>query len=318
VTGPLADHVRWRIRHLTVSGQSDTTDLDARIILPGLQVLSPNGGDTVLTGARDTVRFVRLLVPEDLQLLVNRDYPGGAWETIGSVATDSTAPWIVRMPASQHARLRLISSTRPDILDESDADFVIRPPQMAVSAPNGGEELAAGTPFTITWSAPEHPGNVRITLNRDYPSGSWETIVLNTSNDGEHVWTPAGPAAVHCRVRVATTFDLATYCESAADFSITAQTVGDNEVPSDFVVEQPYPNPFNPITQIALELPSRTRVEALVFNRLGQQVAVLADGDFDPGPHNLTFDGSALPSGIYFIRVTAYGETHMMKAVMVK
>jgi photosystem II stability/assembly factor-like uncharacterized protein len=318
VTGSVSDHVRWRIQHLSVAGQTDTTDADARIILPGLLVVSPNGGETIFTGARDTVSFVRLSVPEDLQLLLNRDYPNGEWETIGSATDDSTAMWIVRRPAAVHARLRLVSSLRPGIFDESDGDFVIRPPQMAFSAPNGGEELPAGLPFTIVWSAPEHQGNVRITLNRNYPESAWETVVPTTINDGEYAWTPAGPASAHCRVRVATLYDPQTFCVSAADFSITAAAVGGAAVPSEFVIGRPYPNPFNSATQITLELPSRTPVLTQVFNRLGQQVALIANGELDAGVHRLTFDGGALPSGIYFIRITAFGETHMMKAVMVK
>jgi len=318
VSGPVSDHVRWRICHLTVAGQTDTTGADARIALPALQIVSPNGGETFFTGSRDTLRFVRVLVPEDLQLLLNRDYPNGAWETTGSTADDSTALWIVRLPAAEHARLRLVSSSRPELFDECDADFVIRPPQMALSAPGGGEDLPAGVPFTIVWSAPEHQGNVRITLNRDYPDGTWATVVPSTANDGELLWTPAEPASAHCRVRIATVFDPQTYCESAADFAITSAAVGGNAVPSEYVIGRPYPNPFNSTAQIAFELPSRTRVEARVFNRLGQAVAVLASGDFDPGSHRLIFDGSAFPSGIYFIRITAYGETHMMKAAMVK
>jgi hypothetical protein len=222
------------------------------------------------------------------------------------------------MPVAQHARLRLISLSRPGIFDESDGDFIIRPPQMSVSAPGSGEELPAGLPFTIVWSAPEHQGNLRITLNRNYPDGTWESVVANTVNDGDYAWTPTEPASLHCRLRIATLYDAQSYAESAADFSITAEAVGGGAIPSAFAFGKPYPNPFNSSTQIALELPSPTPVEARVFNRLGQEVDVLVNGDLDAGAHRLTFDGSALPSGIYFIRLTAYGETHMMKAVMVK
>jgi photosystem II stability/assembly factor-like uncharacterized protein len=318
VTGPAADHVRWRIQHLTVSGQTDTSDSDTRIVLPELRILFPNGGDTILTGVRDTVRFTRLVVPEALQLLVNRDYPNGEWESLGNTLEDSLFLWMVRLPAAQHARLRLVSSTRPGILDESDGDFIIRPPHMSLDAPHAGAELPAGVPFVIAWSAPEHQGNVTITLNRDYPDGEWERVVANTINDGEYVWTPDGPASSHCRLRLATLYDAQSYVESAADFFITAQAVSDKVIPSTFAVSTPYPNPFNAETQLTLELPSPARVEARVFNRLGQEVALLADRELDAGAHRLTFDGSALPSGIYFIRVTAYGETHMMKVVMVK
>lgn len=319
VTGPESNHVRWRIQHLTVDGQTDTTNADTRIIMPGLHLTWPNGGETILTGIRDTVRFARTLVPEGLQFQINRSYPGGEWENISDTADDSTAFWIVRLPGAEHARARIISLTRPEYFDESDADFVIRAPQITLSSPSGGEELLAGTATTITWSAPEHQGNFRVTLNRDYPNGAWELIVPNTANDGELTWTPSEPASSHCRIRLATSFDTQTFAESAADFTITSLGATETPtVPSDFAVSEPFPNPFNPLAQISLSIPTRTHVNARVFNRLGQEVAKLADRDFDPGQYQLTFDGSALPSGIYFVRVTAFEETREFKAVLLK
>jgi hypothetical protein len=42
-----------------------------------------------------------------------------------------------------------------------------------------------------------------------------------------------------------------------------------------------------------------------VYNTLGQQVATLANGDVDPGNHEVKFDGSGLASGVYFYRLQA-------------
>jgi hypothetical protein len=89
-------------------------------------------------------------------------------------------------------------------------------------------------------------------------------------------------------------------------------------VPLEFRISEPHPNPFNPLTHMTLDLPSRTRVDVRVFNRIGQEVSVLAGGDFDPGSYRMTFDGGSLPSGIYFVRASAFGQTRMMKAVLVK
>jgi hypothetical protein len=87
-------------------------------------------------------------------------------------------------------------------------------------------------------------------------------------------------------------------------------------LPKEYALGQPYPNPFNPSTEISLALPARTHLRAAVFNRLGQQVALLADEDMNAGYHTLTFDGRELSSGIYFIRITAYDETQIVKAVL--
>lgn len=319
VTGPQSDHVRFRITHLTVQNQSDTSNADSRIQLPSLAVLWPNGGETVLTGVRDTIRFQRTLATEGLRVELNRDYPNGTWEELGSEITVDQLIWQTQLPATTHARIRVSSQTRPELMDESDADFTLRAPQMALSAPAGGEQLPIGIPFTIRWEAAEHLDRVRLHLNRDYPTGTWEVVSSTTPNDGTHNWSPQGPAAEHCRLRLTAIFDQGTYVDGPADFAITATAAGDGpQLPASFRVSEPYPNPFNPSTQLTLELPARTHVLAVVINQLGQQVATLADEDYSAGVHQLTFDGSDLSSGVYFVRLDTYSETRMIKLALVK
>ncbi len=319
VGGALADRVRFRVTHLT-AGLADTSNADSRITIPGIRLLWPNGGETVFSGRRDTVRFARTAVPDLLRLELNRGYPDSAWSTLPSTVTgDSTAFWVVQLPAGEHARLRLSSTSHPEYTDMSDADFTLRAPQMMLESPAGGETLAPGVEHEIRWSAPEHEGLVVIQLNRAYPSGTWTTLAASTENDGSFLWTPAEPAAAHCRVRISTVYDPRTYVESAADFAIGANAVTDHAaLPTQFVLHRPYPNPFNPQTTVAFELPAPARVEARVFNRLGQEVMTLASDGYDAGRHELTFDGRALPSGLYFIRVTASGESQIVKAMLVK
>jgi len=89
-------------------------------------------------------------------------------------------------------------------------------------------------------------------------------------------------------------------------------------VPARFALSEPHPNPFNPATRVTVSLPSRAHVTANVYNHLGQRVATLCDGEMNTGEHALSFDGRDLPSGLYFLRVSAYGQTRMMKAVLIK
>jgi hypothetical protein len=66
-----------------------------------------------------------------------------------------------------------------------------------------------------------------------------------------------------------------------------------------------YPNPFNPTTTIRFSLPSDAIVSAIVYNQLGQQVAVLHDNEFlAEGEQETDFNASALGSGLYFCRIT--------------
>jgi hypothetical protein len=76
-------------------------------------------------------------------------------------------------------------------------------------------------------------------------------------------------------------------------------------IPHEFRLEQNYPNPFNPSTTIRYGLPIRSHVSVTVFNTLGQQVALLQNGEQEEGYHEVQFDGRSLSSGVYFYRIRA-------------
>jgi PKD repeat protein len=76
--------------------------------------------------------------------------------------------------------------------------------------------------------------------------------------------------------------------------------------PDQFRLEQNYPNPFNPTTVIRFTMPEEAYVTVKVFNVLGQEVKTLYNNVLlDPGQQEVTFDASALSSGIYFYSLTA-------------
>jgi hypothetical protein len=64
-----------------------------------------------------------------------------------------------------------------------------------------------------------------------------------------------------------------------------------------------YPNPTSGAASIALTLNVTSDVRIAVYDVLGREVAVLHEGTLDAGHHAFPFDGSALPAGIYLVRV---------------
>ncbi len=80
-------------------------------------------------------------------------------------------------------------------------------------------------------------------------------------------------------------------------------------LPQEFALLENYPNPFNPITTIDYDVPVQASVRIEVFNMLGQRVALLVDGEVQPGRHSSSFDASGLSSGAYLLRMEARGES---------
>ena len=88
--------------------------------------------------------------------------------------------------------------------------------------------------------------------------------------------------------------------------------------PTNFILNQNYPNPFNPSTVIRYGLPSRAHVILTVFNTLGQQISVLQNGEQDPGYYEVRFDGTNLPSGVYFYRMQAGSYVETKRLLLLK
>ena len=80
------------------------------------------------------------------------------------------------------------------------------------------------------------------------------------------------------------------------------------DMPTEFGLEQNFPNPFNPTTTIAYALPTDAHVTLRVFDVLGRQVAELVNGSVSAGYHAVEFDASQLASGLYFYRISADGD----------
>jgi hypothetical protein len=88
-------------------------------------------------------------------------------------------------------------------------------------------------------------------------------------------------------------------------------------VPTHYELFQNYPNPFNPSTTIGYELPMASRVTVRVINALGQQVAVLVDGEKEAGVYQVRWTAN-VPSGVYFYRIQTAQYSECKKMVVVR
>jgi len=96
------------------------------------------------------------------------------------------------------------------------------------------------------------------------------------------------------------------------------------ETPTEFSLGENYPNPFNPATTITFSIPSQASVSLEIFNILGQKVKTLADNKvYEGGVQSEMWDGknaqgTMVPSGTYFSRLTTPGGVFMRKMMLMK
>ena len=107
------------------------------------------------------------------------------------------------------------------------------------------------------------------------------------------------------------------------DYDGTSETIGKlvvniNRIPTEYALEQNYPNPFNPITKIQFTIPEANYVKLIVYNSLGERVAVLFEGMKDAGYYEAEFDGANLSSGIYFYSLLTRDNVQTKKMILFK
>lgn len=83
-------------------------------------------------------------------------------------------------------------------------------------------------------------------------------------------------------------------------------------------LSQNYPNPFNPITNIKYSINSMQFVTLKVYDLLGKEITTLVKEEKPAGVYHVRWDGSNLPSGIYFYQLKAGSFISIKKMTLLK
>lgn len=94
--------------------------------------------------------------------------------------------------------------------------------------------------------------------------------------------------------------------------------VNAGDLAGSFALGQAWPNPFNPTALIAFNLDRTAPARLSVFNVLGQEVAVLAEGLLEAGRHQVSFNAAGLPSGLYFYNLQSEGRQLTGRMLLVR
>ncbi len=89
-------------------------------------------------------------------------------------------------------------------------------------------------------------------------------------------------------------------------------------IPNNIVLSQNYPNPFNPVTNLEFGISDLGFTSLKVYDMLGKEVSTLVNEKLNPGTYKVEFDGSSLPGGVYFYRLTSGDFTDTRRMMLIK
>ncbi len=180
-------------------------------------------------------------------------------------------------------------------------------------------EPEPGTAIVIrlNWMAPDDDGGQPVTdysiEYRETGSGSWLSFADGVSSTTTALVTGLSDGTYDFRVAARNAIGLGGYTTpvSATDIQIM-------DAPLETDLLGNFPNPFNPSTVIRYQLSVSGNVRLAVYDVLGRQVAVLADGNVPAGSHQIRFDAANLASGVYVYRLEAGGRVFTRTLLLVK
>ncbi|MBN2412663.1 T9SS type A sorting domain-containing protein [candidate division KSB1 bacterium] len=109
-----------------------------------------------------------------------------------------------------------------------------------------------------------------------------------------------------------------TYCRS-----VSVSTKANTVVPVQHILQQNFPNPFNPSTTIKYTLVNDTHVQLDVYNMLGDFITQLVNENQGAGIYSLNWDarddnGTHIPAGVYFYKFQTNERTLVRRMIYTK
>lgn len=108
--------------------------------------------------------------------------------------------------------------------------------------------------------------------------------------------------------------DMYKTCFSELNNLTTGINKGLNSAPEQFKLEQCFPNPFNPSTNISFKVPFSSNVILKIYDIMGKEISTLVNEEKKPGNYVVNYNSSGISSGVYFynLRADNFSETRQM------
>jgi M6 family metalloprotease-like protein len=198
-------------------------------------------------------------------------------------------------------------------------------------------QQGSGGLISLAWGAQWSEGQpieadvVSSCLVRRIDGGAWDTVYTGAAtawSEEDVRYDSAGTHSIAYRVRmVDSQGKRSTWSNtlSVRTSGVTSVSGGLGSSPLCDRLEDPYPNPCNPMTSIrytvgavSSQSPVVSNVRLVVYDILGREVTVLANERQEPGSYTARFDGTGLAGGVYFCKLVVGNYSETRKIVLLK
>jgi len=214
----------------------------------------------------------------------------GMW---GNQAIGESIEQVLAVPFSPAKKYAVSFSARwnPSFNRPYPVQFEFRASTAPLTSPGDGVLIGISDSITtpgqwVTLSLPDWTSP-----SSNSPTGTFSVLTVSSTNQSSALHpdsTSYGNIGAICITEVTTTGNL----------EFNSQSEG-------FNLGESYPNPFSKTTVIEYTLPHTEKVTIKVFDLYGREIKTLVDKVVQPGVHQIEWNASGLPAGIYLYRMQA-------------
>jgi hypothetical protein len=145
---------------------------------------------------------------------------------------------------------------------------------------------------TVKWT---NKDNVAHTVTAN--GGAFNSGILSTNSVFLMKFTASGSFDYHCTI----------HPDMIARIVVvgSVNSITDLTQPKEYILYQNYPNPFNPVTKIPFYLSKGSGIRLTVYSIIGKEIVNQKVEYLASGYHEMAFDGTNLPSGVYIYKISA-------------
>lgn len=308
-----------------------------------VQIGYPNGGETFRTGESRVIYWGTSLTGNvNIELSTNN---GSSWQSIQNnvPATQRTYNWTVPYgPNYVQSKIRILNSSNPNSGDTTDLSFriLLNLNTFSPLSPTILSRIYVSPTSTdiqdFKWSSAGTEPSIRYKFKVKKLSTSAEYVYESNNNGRDTVISLRKSFLDSLANTMGTTGDSVRIVWRAVGYNgidslsstgnfvntLVRTTVGINlissNVPDRFILENNYPNPFNPETNIKFSIPKSTFVELKIYDSKGSEISTLVNEKLQSGSYQFNFNANNLPSGVYLYRLKTSDFSESKRMILIK